>query len=353
MSIYFLETEDSEVAFFKAALPGRALHFVSRLAAVKADAEVLCLFIHTRVDEAFLCTHPALRMIATRSSGADHLDLAACRAHGVTVCHVPSYGEHTVAEHTFALILTLTRRLREIAAHAGRTGPLSLQATRAIELRGKTLGVVGVGRIGKYVIRMADAFGMRVLAFDTAVLDPAHRQPGFEYVPFKRLLAESHLITLHVPLVPATHHLLNHENIGRCRPGVILINTARGGLIDTDALLDALESGQVGAVGLDVLEDDDARGDTTKIIGEQIVQHLKAGHVPAELHDREAARVKELQGLMRNKRLLAMPNVLFTPHVAFNSMEAIARIETTTAENILGFLQGAPVNVVGSLANAE
>ena len=223
-----------------------------------------------------------------------------------------------------------------------------MEATRAIELRGKTLGVVGVGRIGRHVIRMAEAFGMRVLAFDTAARDPAHREPGFEYVPFKRLLAESHLITLHVPLLPATHHLINRENIGRCRPGVILINTARGGLIDTDALLDALESGQVSAVGLDVLEDDDGRSDTTKIIGEQIVRRLKAVHTPAELHDHEAARVKELQDLMRNKRLLALPNVVFTPHVAFNSVEAVARIDTTTAENILSFLGGAPVNVVES-----
>ena len=346
MSIYFLETEASEVAFFEAALPGRVLRFVSRLASVGADAQVLCLFIHTHVDAAFLRTHPALRMIATRSTGTDHLDMAACRAHGVTVCHVPSYGEHTVAEHTFALILTLTRRLPEIAAHAGKPGQLSLEATRAIELRGKTLGVVGVGRIGRHVIRMAEAFGMRVLAFDTAARDPDHQEPGLEYVPFKRLLAESHLITLHVPLLPATHHLINRENIGRCRPGVILINTARGGLIDTDALLDALESGQVSAVGLDVLEDDDGRSDTTKIIGEQIVRSLKAVHSSAELHDREAARVKELQDLMRNKRLLALPNVVFTPHVAFNSVEAVARIDTTTAENILSFLGGAPVNVV-------
>ena len=130
---------------------------------------------------------------------------------------------------------------------------------------------------------------------------------------------------------------------------MILINTARGGLIDTDALFDALESGQVGGVGLDVLEDDDGRGgrDTAKIIGEQIVNRLKAVHSPAELHDREPARIKELEDLMRNKRLLALPNVVFTPHVAFNSVEAVARINTTTAENILAFQRGSPVNVVG------
>ena len=349
MSIYFLETEASEVAFFEAAFPGHDLRFVPRLAAVGADAQALCLFIHLPVDDDFLRRHPALRLIATRSTGTDHLDLAACRARGVTVCHVPSYGEHTVAEHTFALILTLSRRLREVTVCPSQSRHLSYEATRAIELRGKTLGVVGAGRIGRHVIRMAEAFGMRVLAFDTAVREAVPQGPGCEFVPFKRLLGESHIITLHVPLRPETRHLLNRDTIGRCRPGVILINTARGGLIDTDALLEALEAGQVSAVGLDVLEDDDGRGeDTAKIIGEQIIRRLHAMNTSAELHDREAGRVKELQDLMRNKRLLALPNVVFTPHVAFNSVEAIARINTTTAENIRGFLGGAPVNVVES-----
>ena len=348
MSIYFLEAEQSEVAFFEAALPGRPIRFVSRLSDVGADAEILCPFIHTHVDEAFLRAHPELRLIATRSTGVDHLDLAACHARGVTVCHVPTYGEHTVAEHTFALILTLSRRLLEVAARSGKPGSLSYEATRATELRGKTLGVVGVGRIGRHVIRMAQAFGMRILAFDIAATGPTDADAGFEYVPFKRLLAESHIITLHIPHLKETHHLINRENIGRCRPGVVLINTARGGLIDTDALLDALDSGQVGAVGLDVLEDDDGRGsDPTKIIGAQIVSRLKAVHTSAELHDRDSGRIKELEDLMRNKRLLARPNVVFTPHVAFNSVEAVARINTSTAENILSFLGGSPVNVVG------
>ena len=344
MNIFFLETETSETAFFDAALPDQRLHFVSRLSQVSTDAEILCLFIRTRIDDAFLRAHPILRLIATRSTGTDHLDLAACQARDVAVCHVPSYGEHTVAEHTFALILMLSRRLREVTAQSGN---LSYEATRATELRGKTLGVLGVGRIGRHVIRMAQAFGMRVVAFDIAAPGEAGTAENFEYMPLKRLLAEAHIITLHVPLVPETHHLLNRENIGCCRPGVVFINTARGGLIDTDALLDALDSGQVGAVGLDVLEDDDGHGpDTAKIIGAQIVSRLKAVNSPTELHDREPGRIKELEDLMRNKRLLARPNVVFTPHVAFNSVEAVARINTTTAENIRAFLRGNLVNLV-------
>ena len=213
MRIYFLESEASEVAFFEAALPAHELRFVSRVAAVGADAQALCLFIHQPVDDDFLRRHPALRLIATRSTGTEHLDLAACRARGVTVCHVPSYGEHTVAEHTFALILMLSRRLREVVARPGQPGPLSYEATRAIELRGRTLGVVGAGRIGRHVIRMAGAFGMRVLAFDTAVRDAAPPEPGCEYVPFKRLLGEAHLITLHVPLRPEPARAWPHRTV--------------------------------------------------------------------------------------------------------------------------------------------
>ena len=346
MSIYFLETEASEVAFYAEALAGQELHHVGRLSDVGKDARVVCLFIRTRVDEEFLRTHPDLRLIATRSTGVDHLDIAACRARGVAVCHVPSYGEHTVAEHTFALILTLSRRLREITAVMEQQPKISYEATRAFDLRGKTLGVVGAGRIGRHVIEMARAFGMRVLAFDPAAAAASDKAAdGFEYVPLKRLLGESHIVTLHVPLLPNTHHLLNGENLGRCRPGVILVNTARGELIETDALIDALESGQVGAAALDVLEDEDRR-DPTKVIGEQIISRLKSVRSSAELQAHESQRIKELQNLMRNKRLLALPNVLFTPHVAFNSAEAIARINTTTAENILAFLDGKPVHLV-------
>ena len=161
------------------------------------------------------------------------------------------------------------------------------------------------------------------------------------------MLAESHVLTLHVPLRPETHHLLNADTLARCRPGVLIVNTARGALIDTDALLHALDSGQVGGAGLDVLEEDSTlRQETTRLIGQQIIDRLKTVTDPAELHDHEASRIKELQGLLRNKRLLAWPNVIFTPHVAFNSVEAVERINTATVDNILGFLKGEPANLV-------
>ena len=347
MSIYFLDTEAGDAAYFEQTLAGQTLRFVERLSGVQADARVVSLFIHTQIDARFLAAHPELKLIVTRSTGTDHLDVDACRRSGVTVANVPSYGEHTVAEHTFALILTLSRRLREVIGTPGKTDRVAYEPVRAFELRGKTLGVIGAGRIGRHVIRMARAFGMKILTFDIADNPCPPEVEDCEAATLERLLGEAHILTLHVPLLPETHHILNRDALARCRRGVVVINTARGGLIDTDALLEALDSGQVGRAGLDVLEEDSLiRQDTARVISEQIVRRLHTVTGPTELHDRAPGRIKELENLLRNQRLLARPDVIFTPHVAFNSVEAIERINRITAENIRLFLNGEPSNVV-------
>ena len=325
------------------------MHFVNKPGRVGAAAEIVSVFIHTAVDRAFLDAHPALRLIVTRSTGTEHLDLAACRERGIAVANVPTYGEHTVAEHTFALILALSRRLREVTGESASDGKLSYAAARAFELRGKTLGVVGAGRIGRHVIAVAQAFGMRVLAYDIHAPAAVAKHAGFDFAPLEEVLAEAHVLTLHAPLSPDTRHFLNRDTLARCRRGVLIINTARGALIDTDALLDALESGQVAGAGLDVLEEEGTvRQETTKIISEQIITRLHAvgPAAVAELQDREANRVRELQDLLRNKRLIARPDVVFTPHVAFNSIEAVERINSATVENIRRFLEGHPINLI-------
>ena len=349
VSIYFLEVDPADAAYFQAALPGPDVHFAGKPGRVDAGAEVVSVFIHTTIDRAFLDAHPALRLVVTRSTGAEHIDLVACRERGVAVANVPSYGEHTVAEHTFALILALSRRLREVTGELASDGKLSYAAARAFELRGKTLGVVGAGRIGRHVIAIAQAFGMRVLAFDIHAPAAVATHAGFDFAPLEEVLAQAHVLTLHAPLGPGTHHLLNRDTLARCRRGVLIINTARGALIDTDALLDALDSGQVAGAGLDVLEEEGtARQEMTKIISEQIITRLHAGGpaVAAELHDRETSRVRELQELLRNRRLIGRADVVFTPHVAFNSVEAVERINSATVENIRQFLAGEPVNLV-------
>ena len=192
MSIYFLDAEASDAAFFEQALAGETVRFVDRLSEVKTDARVLSLFIHTHIDARFLDAHPDLKLISTRSTGTYHIDEAACRQRGVMVANVPSYGEHTVAEHTFALILTLSRRMREVIGHPpGKTDRVSYEAVRAIELRGKTLGVIGAGRIGQHVIRVARAFGMKVLTFDIAQNPCPPEVEDCEAATLDRLLAEA------------------------------------------------------------------------------------------------------------------------------------------------------------------
>jgi D-lactate dehydrogenase len=308
---------------------------------------LLVILFWTRIDAAFLAAHPQLRLVATRSSGYDHIDLLACREREIIVCSVPSYGENTVAEHTFALILTLTRRLREVAA-AKRQGRFSFEDFRGFDLYGKTLGVIGTGRIGLHVIRLARGFGMEVVAFDSHPADVIASLLDYTYASLDEVLRRSHVLSLHVPLTPATVHLLDREAFAKCRDGVIVINTARGGVIDTEALLEALDSGRVAGAGLDVLEDERVfRLAASRLITDQIVEFLHGNAVsPEERHQRDPGRLEDLRTLGRNEALLARPDVVFTPHVAFNSVEAVERIDQVTIDNIRGFIAGTPINTI-------
>lgn len=345
MTIYFIQTGRTSEARFRDRLREHDLHFVATPAEVGEDAEMLVILFWTPIDAAFLAAHPRLRFIGTRSSGYDHIDLDACRKYSVTACSVPSYGENTVAEHTFALILALTRRLREVA-RAERKGRFSFEELRGFDLHGKTLGVIGAGRIGLHVIRLGRAFGMEAVAFDCQPNDVIASLLGFSYLPLAEVLARSHVLSLHVPLTPATIHLLDREAFAKCREGVIVINTARGGVIDTAALLEALDSGRVAGAGLDVLEDERVfRNTASSVIADQIVESLRSEPVsPEERHQRDPQRLEELRTLGRNEALLARSDVVFTPHVAFNSVEAVERIDQVTIENIRAFVAGTPIN---------
>jgi D-lactate dehydrogenase len=192
---------------------------------------------------------------------------------------------------------------------------------------------------------------MNVIAHDINRAELIAEVLGFEYVSFDDLLQRSDIISLHAPLLPATVHMINRETLSKCRPGVIILNTARGALIDTDALIEALDSGGVGGVGLDVLEDERLfRTDASRIVAEQIVADLQRVSSPEETHMRNPQRLAELQRLTANEALLSRPNVIFTPHIAFNSIEAVRRIDEVTVQNILAFAAGKPINVVGGPA---
>lgn len=346
MTIHFVECEQEDREFFTAELAEHELRFCSELAEVPEDAEVLSVFINSSIDAEFLAAHPRLRYLATRSGATDHLNLTVCRQHQVQVSNVPEYADHTVAEHTFALILALTRRLREIMAQPQKAGRFTYQGARAMDLHGKTLGIVGLGHVGRRVAELAHAFRMRVIAFDPLEMPPERaRAAGVEWAPFEQLLAESDVISLHVRLSPWTYHLFDAAAFAKCRPGVILINTSRGRLIETQALSDALESGQVGGAGLDVLEQEQVmRQPASAIISDQIIKKLQADAPPQQAqHDR---RLKHLQELVKSEGLLTRSNVVFTPHVAFNSVEAVERLNAGTLENLRAWVRGAPINIV-------
>ncbi|MDX2080232.1 MAG: NAD(P)-dependent oxidoreductase [Terrimicrobiaceae bacterium] len=337
--ICFVAAESEEEAFYTDRFDGHELVFCERLADVPPDTEVLSVFIGERLTGEFLQARPGIRLIATRSTGCDHIDLAACREGGVLVTHVAGYGENTVAEHTFALMLALSRRLRE-STEAALSGNYTHEDLRGGDLRGRTLGVVGAGRVGLHVIRIALAFGMDVVAFDahpqrlyTEILD-------FRYTSFDELLRRSDIITLHVPINESTFHLLNRETLGRCRPGVRIINTARGGLIDSRALLEALDSGQVAGAGLDVLEEESVFRGGAAQLGQQIADRVRSGKAEGDRIALPEGRRHEIARFLSSNALLRRPEVVFTPHNAYNSDEARAFINRLTAENIECWLDG-------------
>lgn len=351
MKVHFLEAEGSEEDFFLEALgEDHQIVFNSGIEEVEEDAEIVSCFIYSRIDRGFLSKHPALRMVATRSTTYDHIDFVACKEAGVTVCTVASYGDYTVAEHTFALLLALTRRLRPIL---NAQAHFSYEALRGTELRFKKLGVFGTGRIGMHVIPIAKAFGMEVIAHDPKPNHAAARKLGFSYVSFDELLSQSDVLTLHASLTPQTYHCFDREAFSRCKPGVLIINTARGALIDTESLLWGLKNEVIGGAGLDVLEDETAmRKEAINVISEQIIERMHHDFATEEYRMRDPQRIKQLQDLVRNKELLARMDVVFTPHVAFNSQEAVERINQTTVASIRAFASGRPVHALVSAGDA-
>jgi D-lactate dehydrogenase len=346
MKIYFVEVEPSEREFFELELANHELHFVSSLEEVETDAEIVSTFIYSRIDEPFLDQHPAVRLVATRSTTHDHLEQESCAKRHVTMCIVPSYGDHVIAEHTFALLLAVARRLRQsMILHDDSR--FSYVALRGFELRSKTFGIIGAGRIGLRTVPIARNFGMNVIAYDIRPRPELAGELGFRYVSFEELLAGSDIISLHASLNPSSYHILNGEAFAKCRPGVVIINTARGKLIDTNALIEALDRGIVGGAGLDVLgEESVMRRRAERIIGDQIVQRVREPIERPRVAARDPLRAKEIQKLIRLGTLLLRPEVVCTPHTAFNCVEAIERINRVTVENIKAFVAGTPINTL-------
>lgn len=295
---------DFDIDFYEEALSEEKIGKAS-------EYDVVSVFVNSEVDREFLEGFDG-RMIACRSTGYDHVDIDYAAKKGIAVCNVPEYGVNTVAEHTFGLILTLSRRIHS-AIRKVEEEKFDNKGLRGHDLAGKKLGVIGTGSIGKKVIDMANGFDMNVIASDPYPDKQAANEKGFMYVSREDLIEQADIITLHCPLTDGTEHLLSEDKFEKM-DDTILVNTARGKLIDTEALIKALEDGSIRSAGLDVLEEENYMGDDINQLSELDEEN------------------KEL--MLEDHVLKERKDVLITPHNAFNSEEAMKRIEDTTIENI-------------------
>jgi len=293
------------------------------------DYEVISCFINSQFTKELIDQLPNLKLIATRSTGFDHIDVNYCKEKGIIVSTVPTYGSHTVAEYTFGLLLCLIRKIDTAYHQVRETGKFNIEGLKGIELFNKTLGVIGTGKIGVNVIKIANGFGMQVLGYDKYPNEELAQQLSFEYVPLEKLLQDSDIITLHVPYNSETHHLLNRNNIPLIKQGAYIINTARGGIIETEALYQALKSGRIAGAALDVLEEEGDIKDEQELL-------LKNKLISPE----------ELKIALLNHLFIDLNNVLVTPHNAFHTEEALQNIVQTTIDNINGYLKGQYKNQV-------
>jgi len=286
-----------------------------------ARAEAVCAFVNDDLSASVVAglARGGTRLIALRSAGFNHVDLQAAAAAGIVVARVPAYSPHAVAEHTLALILTLNRKTHR-AFNRVREGNFALDGLLGFDLHGKTAGIVGTGAIGTVLARILTGFGCRVLAVDPYPND-ACRAMGVTYVPLPVLLAEADILTLQCPLTPQTHHLIDDAAVAAMKPGVMLVNTSRGAVIDTRAVIRGLKSGRIGALGLDVYEEE------------------------ADLFFEDRSNLIIPDDVFA--RLLTFPNVLITGHQGFFTADALTAIAETTIGNITAFERtGSPLHPV-------
>lgn len=322
MHIVFFETTLEEERYFKEKLPGHELSFhpeklTHETAHFATKAEIVSIFVFSPLKADLLVHFPHLIAIVTRSTGVDHIDTAYCQEHHINVLNVPHYGVNSVAEHTFALILASSRKIAQ-SVEQTKHGSFTNEGLEGFDLCDKTLGIIGLGNIGCRVAELARAFNMKVLVY-TRSPKPL---PEVSFVPLDELLSRSDIITIHTPLTPETAHLLNQSNMKLIKKGALLINTARGSIVETGALVQALQNKTLAGAALDVLEEE---------------QNIKEER---EVLTREYIDLSSAKTLLLDHVLRDMPNVILTPHNAFNTKEALEEINQITAKNILEFISG-------------
>ncbi|MBO1349559.1 MAG: 2-hydroxyacid dehydrogenase [Hormoscilla sp. GUM202] len=300
-------SQGHELVFFEARMGPETTVLASGFAAV-------CVFVNDNLNETTLkkLADSGVRLIALRCAGFNNVDMKAAAKLGMTVVRVPAYSPYAVAEHAIGLIMTLNRKIHRAHARV-REGNFSINGLLGFDLHGSTVGIVGTGKIGEVMAQILTGFGCQLLAYDVAH-NPNCEALGVKYVSLPSLLPASDIITLHCPLVPATYHMIDKSAITQMKPGVMLINTSRGGLIDTEAVIEGLKSRQIGYLGLDVYEQEEDL--FFEDLSDTVIQDDIFG------------------------RLLTFPNVLITGHQAFFTETAMTKIAETTIANITDFEQG-------------
>jgi D-lactate dehydrogenase len=290
--------------------------------------EGIAMFIRPKITSILLDQLPRLRIISIMSTGYDHIDLQACKVRNVTVCNAPNYADNTVAEYAFGLIVSLMRKFKPTFDRIGR-GIFSHTGLVGTDIKGKTLGLVGTGRIGSHMARLGCAYGMKVIAHDPNPKTDLLEGCGVEFKSMEVVLSEADVISLHVPYNSSTHHMINEEQLRLFKPSAFLINTSRGKVVDTIALSDALREGRLAGAALDTFE-----GTEIEVPIEEETLRRDDLTVMAWRHARDEFSI------MHSER------VILTPYNAFNTEEALERLLTTTAENIKAYFSGHPQNVV-------
>lgn len=289
-------------------------------------AEIISTFVYSRLTRDLLSKFTNLKMISTRSTGYNNVDLDYCREKGIKVANVVGYGEITVAEFAVGVLLNLTRKIRT-SQRKLKHGIVNVPEDIGTDLYGKTVGVIGTGAIGRHFARLVKAFGCKILAYDLYPNQTLVDEGVCEYTDLERIYKESDIIGLNCPATKENYHMINEENINKMKDGVFIVNTARGELIDTAALYNALVSGKVAGAGLDVLDYEDVL--------------LKNDINIAKNKDKDFAFYS-----LVNQKLVQLENAVVTPHIAFNSIEANLRILNTSMQNVIDFIEGKEIRSV-------
>jgi D-lactate dehydrogenase len=286
------------------------------------DAEIVSIFTTSRAPGEVLAKFPNLKMVSTRSTGFNHIDLDYCKQHNIAAVNVPRYGDCTVAEFAFGLLLDVMRKITR-AYNNLQEGIINVQGYVGHDLNNKTIGIIGTGAIGCHAVKIANGFGMKILAYDPYPKIEMEEKYNLKYVSLDDLYRESDIISIHAPATKENHHMLNEEAFAKMKKGIVIINTARGEIVDTQALYRAIKNGIVKGAGLDVLECED-------ILNNEDYYLMKVDCIDPQC----------LTRTLLNHKLLELPNVIITPHVAFDTIEAIQRILHVTMDNIKGYLAG-------------